>query len=41
MPYTADFVTFETCAGISSFSHPLCPEHGDIQKNIMHCSTKD
>jgi len=25
MPYTNDFVTFETCAGTSSFSHPLCP----------------
>jgi len=32
MPYTTDSVTFETCAGISSFSHPLYPEHGDIQK---------
>jgi len=30
MPYTTDFVTFEICAGTSCFSHPLCPEHGDI-----------
>jgi len=38
MPYTTDFVTFETCAGTSSFSHPSCPEHGDIQK--MSCKHK-
>jgi len=32
MPCTTDFVTFEIRAGISLFSHLLCPEDGDIQK---------